>query len=120
LRNVDFIKKYIFPGGFLPSVSAMTTSISGASDMKISHLEDIGPQYARTLSDWRQRFLARIKEVEDLGYPAEFIRMWEYYLGYCEGGFLARRLGTVQLLLCKPESAVPAFSQQLEIVDAPQ
>jgi cyclopropane-fatty-acyl-phospholipid synthase len=120
LRNVDFIKKYIFPGGFLPSVSAMTTSISGASDMKISHLEDIGPHYARTLSDWRQRFLARIKEVEDLGYPAEFIRMWEYYLGYCEGGFLAHRLGTVQLLLCKPESAVPAFSQQLEIVDAPQ
>ena len=120
LRNVDFIKKYIFPGGFLPSVSTMTTSISGASDMKVSHLEDIGPHYARTLSDWRKRFLNRIEEVRGLGYSPEFIRMWEYYLSYCEGGFLARRLGTVQLLLCKPGSAVPAFSQQLNLVDAPQ
>ena len=120
LRNVDFIKKYIFPGGFLPSVSTMTTSISGASDMKVSHLEDIGPHYARTLSDWRKRFLNRIEEVRGLGYSPEFIRMWEYYLSYCEGGFLARRLGTVQLLLCKPGSAVPAFSQQLNLIDAPQ
>jgi len=120
LRNVDFIKKYIFPGGFLPSISAMTASISGASDMKISHLEDIGPHYARTLSDWRKRFLNRIEEIEDMGYSPEFIRMWEYYLSYCEGGFLASRLGTVQLLLCKPGSAVPAFSQRLERIDAPQ
>ena len=88
--------------------------------MKISHLEDIGPHYARTLSDWRKRFLNRIEETGDLGYSSEFIRMWEYYLSYCEGGFLARRLGSVQLLLCKPGSAVPSFSQQLEIVDAPQ
>jgi cyclopropane-fatty-acyl-phospholipid synthase len=116
---VDFIKKYIFPGGFLPSVSAMTTSISGASDMKLSHLEDIGPHYARTLSDWRKRFLNRIEELGDLGYSTEFIRMWEYYLSYCEGGFLARRLGTVQFLLCKPECEVPIFSQQLQVVDTP-
>lgn len=120
LRNVDFIKKYIFPGGFLPSISAMATSISDASDMKVSHLEDIGPHYARTLSDWRKRFLNKIEEVGDMGYSPEFIRMWEYYLSYCEGGFLARRLGTVQLLLCKPGSVVPAFSQQLDLVDTPQ
>lgn len=119
LRNVDFIKRYIFPGGFIPSVSAMSASISGASDMKIAHLEDIGPHYARTLRDWRKRFLDRIEEVEDLGYPPEFIRMWEYYLSYCEGGFLAHRLGTVQMLLCKPGSGIPTFSRELDQIADP-
>lgn len=102
LRDVDFIKKFIFPGGFLPSVSAMSASLSKVSDMKIFHMDDIGPHYAKTLADWRQRFFDRIHEVRAQGYSDAFIRMWEYYLNYCEGGFIERDIGTVQMLLTKP------------------
>jgi cyclopropane-fatty-acyl-phospholipid synthase len=102
LRDVDFIQKFIFPGGFLPSVAAMCGSLSRVSDMKMFHMDDIGPHYARTLADWRQRFFDRIQEVRAHGYSDAFIRMWEYYLNYCEGGFIERDIGTVQMLLTKP------------------
>ncbi len=104
LREVDFIKKFIFPGGFLPSIAALSTSIAKVTDMKIFHLEDIGPHYARTLVDWRRRFFARIEKVRELGCSDAFIRMWEFYFCYCEGGFLERDIGTVQMLLTKPAS----------------
>jgi cyclopropane-fatty-acyl-phospholipid synthase len=102
LNEVDYIKKFIFPGGFLPSVSAMSRSIARVSDMKMFHMDDIGPHYARTLADWRQRFFDRLEDVRKKGYSDAFIRMWEYYLCYCEGGFLERDIGTVQMLLTKP------------------
>ncbi|MGD2053628.1 MAG: cyclopropane-fatty-acyl-phospholipid synthase family protein [Gammaproteobacteria bacterium] len=102
LKDVDFIKKFIFPGGFLPSVTAMSEVISKVSDMKIFHLQDIGPHYARTLSHWRERFFNKLDEIRDLGYSDEFIRLWEYYFCYCEGGFIERDIGTVQMLLAKP------------------
>ena len=102
LRQADFIKRFIFPGGFLPSVSAMCGSVSRVSDMKLFHLDDIGPHYARTLAHWRQRFFEKIDSVRGLGYPDAFIRMWEYYLCYCEGGFTERDIGTVQMVLTKP------------------
>jgi len=70
--------------------------------MKLFHLEDIGPHYATTLRHWRERFFARLPEVRELGYPEEFVRMWEFYLCYCEGGFLERQLGDVHLLFTKP------------------
>ena len=73
-----------------------------ASDFKIFHLEDIGPHYARTLRAWRERFFANLGRVRELGYSDSFIRLWEYYLCYCEGGFLERQLGTVQMLLTRP------------------
>jgi cyclopropane-fatty-acyl-phospholipid synthase len=101
-RSVDFIKRYIFPGSCIPSITAMSRSLARASDLKLFHLEDITPHYARTLSTWRQRFFANIEKVRDLGYPETFIRMWEYYLCYCEGGFAERYLGDVQMLLTKP------------------
>lgn len=101
-RSVDFIKRYIFPGSCIPSITAMSRSLARASDLKLFHLEDITPHYARTLSTWRQRFFANIEKVRDLGYPETFIRMWEYYLCYCEGGFTERYLGDVQMLLTKP------------------
>jgi len=72
--------------------------------MKLFHLEDIGPHYARTLKLWRERLMARQSEVRALGYPESFLRMWEYYLCYCEGGFEERQLGDVQMLLIKPRS----------------
>ena len=101
-RNVDFIKRYIFPGSCIPSIAAMSRSIARASDLKLVHLEDITPHYARTLRTWRERFFANIDKVRDLGLPETFIRMWEYYLCYCEAGFAERYLGDVQMLLTKP------------------
>jgi cyclopropane-fatty-acyl-phospholipid synthase len=102
LRSVDYIQRFIFPGSFIPSLTALSTAISRASDFKIFHLEDIGPHYARTLAEWRRNFFAHLPEVRRLGYPESFVRLWEFYLCYCEGGFAERQLGDVQMLLTKP------------------
>jgi len=101
-NSVDFIQRYIFPGSCIPSVTALVNSVTRASDMRLYNLEDIGPHYARTLAEWRIRFFDNIEKVRALGYPEEFIRMWEFYLCYCEGGFEERALGDVHLLLAKP------------------
>jgi cyclopropane-fatty-acyl-phospholipid synthase len=103
LRSVDFIQRHVFPGSFIPSIEALTRSLTRASDFKIFHLEDIGPHYARTLRHWRERFFGNLGRVRELGYDDAFIRLWEYYLCYCEGGFLERQLGTVQMLLTRPD-----------------
>ncbi|MEA5472104.1 class I SAM-dependent methyltransferase, partial [Spirulina sp. 06S082] len=83
---VDFIQRYIFPGSCIPSVTALLESSTRASDLRLFNLEDIGPHYARTLAEWRINFFNHIEQVRALGYSEEFIRMWEYYLCYCEGG----------------------------------
>ena len=101
-RSVDFIQRYIFPGGCLPSVAVISDTVARKTDMRIAHLEDIGTHYAKTLEHWRERFMSRLDTVRELGYPEEFIRMWEYYLCYCEGGFRERVIGTAQVLLGKP------------------
>lgn len=101
-REVDFIQHYIFPGGFLPSLTSIATTLTRATDLRIFHLEDIGAHYATTLQHWRQRFLANLDRVQALGFPETFIRMWDYYLCYCEGGFRERAIGTVQVLMTKP------------------
>jgi cyclopropane-fatty-acyl-phospholipid synthase len=102
LREVDFIKQYIFPGGFLPSVTALMKHMTRATQLQVVGLEDIGLHYARTLFDWRTRFLARLSEVRKLGYSDAFIRMWTFYLQYCEGAFLEHYISTVQLRLRRP------------------
>jgi cyclopropane-fatty-acyl-phospholipid synthase len=112
-RSVDFIKRYIFPGGCLPSIAAMSCSIARVTDLRLFHLEDITPHYARTLRTWRQRFFVNIDKVRDLGYPEAFIRMWEYYLCYCEAGFMERYLGDVQMLLTKPLCRRPPLLPRL-------
>ncbi len=103
-RSVDYINRYIFPGGCLPSVAALSGAIGRTTDMRIFHLEDIGPHYATTLRHWHERFFSNIKQVKQLGYPERFIRMWEYYFCYCEGAFRQQVIGTVQLLLTKPQA----------------
>jgi cyclopropane-fatty-acyl-phospholipid synthase len=108
LGSVDFIQRFIFPGSFIPSVAAIADSVRRSTDMKIFHLEDIGPHYATTLRRWRENFHARLPEVHRLGYPDAFVRMWDYYLCYCEGGFLERQLGDVQMLLTRPRCRLPA------------
>ncbi|ATJ84388.1 class I SAM-dependent methyltransferase [Halomonas beimenensis] len=101
-REVDFIKRYIFPGGFLPSHRAILDGLTRHTSLNLLDLEEIGTHYARTLREWRQRFESRLDTVRKLGYDERFIRMWRYYLCYCEGGFLERSIGTAQLLLAKP------------------
>jgi len=110
LKNVDYIQRYVFPGSFIPSVEALTRSLRKVTDFKIFHLEDIGPHYARTLHLWRERFFRNLHKVRELGYPDSFVRLWEYYLCYCEGGFLERQLGTVQMLLTKPGNRRPSLA----------
>jgi cyclopropane-fatty-acyl-phospholipid synthase len=110
LKSVDFIQRFIFPGSFIPSVSAIIDSATRSTDMKLFHLEDIGPHYATTLAAWRERFMSRLPEVRALGYPDEFIRMWQFYLCYCEGGFLERQLGDVHALFTKPGCRRPPLA----------
>lgn len=103
LKSVDFIQRYIFPGGFLPSVTALSESITSASDMRAYHLEDIGAHYAETLRHWRERFFSKLDEISSMEYGEEFLRMWHYYYCYCEGAFIERAIGNVQVLLVKPD-----------------
>ena len=111
LKSVDYIQRYIFPGSFIPSVTAIGSALTRATDLRIEDLRDIGPHYARTLKMWRERFFSRLDQVKQLGYPDSFVRMWEFYLCYCEGGFAEGQLSNVQLLLTKPgyRHAAPGY-----------
>ena len=102
LASVDFIKRHVFPGCFIPSVSAMLASKTRSSDLALVALEDFGLSYARTLQAWRERFLAQLPAVRAQGFDVRFLRMWEFYLAYCEGGFRERSIGVSHLLLAKP------------------
>lgn len=101
-RGVDFIKRYIFPGSCIPSIAAMTDAVARASDLTLAHLEDITPHYATTLRAWQTRFRAQLPQVRALGFSDAFVRMWDFYLCYCEAGFRERTIGNVQMLLVKP------------------
>lgn len=96
-KSVDFIQRYIFPGGFLPSITAMSELMTRHTDFVVRNLFDMGPDYARTLTHWRQRFLHAWQDIEKLGFDERFRRMWLYYFGYCEAGFNARTISVVQL-----------------------
>jgi cyclopropane-fatty-acyl-phospholipid synthase len=102
VRDADFIKRYIFPGSCLTAVSNVCDVVTRATDLRLIHMEDITPHYARTLRCWRERFLNRIDQVRKMGFPESFIRMWEFYLCYCEGAFRERYIGDVQMVLSKP------------------
>jgi cyclopropane-fatty-acyl-phospholipid synthase len=108
-NTVDFIQRYIFPGGALPSVQRMLDVVGKDTDMNLLHMEDFGLHYARTLRLWHDNFRHAHGYLMELGYDDYFLRLWEFYLCYCEGGFLERTIGTAQLLLAKPD----AMSQPL-------
>ena len=101
-KNVDFIQRYIFPGSCLPSLSVMMATITKVSDMVVTKVEDIGQDYALTLNHWRRNFFTHIHDVIEMGYPEEFIWMWEFYLCYCEGGFIEGAISDVHLVAQKP------------------
>ena len=118
LKAVDYIQRHVFPGSFLPSIAALAESVMRATDMKIFHLEDFGPHYARTLRDWRLRLHDNLGAVRNLGFTDEFLRLWEYYLCYCEGGFAERQLGDVHMLLTKPRCRIGPMISGLPAAEA--
>lgn len=97
LHSVDYIKRYIFPGSFIPSISVLTQAAS-EQKLRLKHLEDIGQSYAETIHQWRERFLNAKAQVLALGFDENFIRMWDFYLCYCEGGFKEGVISDAQLL----------------------
>ena len=101
-KSVDFIKRYIFPGCCIPSVTALVSAATQASDLRLAHLDDIGPHYATTLRLWRENLSRNAAAARDLGYSEELLRMWEFYFGYCEAGFAERALGDIHALFVKP------------------
>ncbi|MEQ9002780.1 MAG: cyclopropane-fatty-acyl-phospholipid synthase family protein [Pseudomonadales bacterium] len=102
LRSVDFIKKHIFPGSFIPCASRLVSSAAAHSGTVLVSLEDIGLDYAATLAEWRRRFEAARPRILELGFDERFLRMWRFYLAYCEGGFRERAISDVQMLFAGP------------------
>jgi cyclopropane-fatty-acyl-phospholipid synthase len=102
LNAPDFINRYIFPGSCCPSLHAISEAVARTTDLRLDHLEDLSPHYARTLREWRSAFHAKLDRVKEMGFDQHFIRMWDYYLSYCEGGFAERFTGDLQLLFTKP------------------
>lgn len=103
-REVDFIKKYIFPGSCMTAVSVLAEAARD-TDLRLVHLEDITPHYAETLLRWRKNFIANWDQIRALGFSEEFRRLWEFYFCYCEGGFREAVIGDVQLLFAKPRAS---------------
>lgn len=112
-KSVDFIKRHVFPGSFIPSVQALLAAKTRRSDLRMIQLEDFAASYARTLQAWRERFMAQLPQVRALGFDERFIRMWEFYLAYCEGGFRERSIGVAHMLLAKPGDPGPAAAPDL-------
>lgn len=101
--KVDFIRKYIFPGGCLPSSAAISKAVMKHTNLHCVGYEDITFHYAKTLEHWRNRFMSKLPDVESLGFDDVFQRMWHFYLAYCEGGFRQRVIHTGQFVFAKPE-----------------
>ena len=97
LDTVDYIKRYIFPGSFIPCISVLT-QIASEQKLRLKQLEDIGQSYAQTIHHWRKNFLDAKAQVLALGFDENFIRMWDFYLCYCEGGFKEGVISDVHLL----------------------
>ena len=108
-RSSDWIQRRIFPGSELASVSEILRSLGRVTSMSMTQCEDIGIHYALTLAEWRRRFQAAREDVRRLGFDERFMRMWDYYLAYCEGGFRERYIGDVQLVLGKMHSSRALF-----------
>jgi cyclopropane-fatty-acyl-phospholipid synthase len=102
-RDVDFIKKYIFPGSCIPSINALSTACMKASDLRLIHLDDFAEHYARTLNAWARALESNLDAARAQGYSEDFLRMWFFYLSYCEGGFAERAIGVSHLVFAKPQ-----------------
>ncbi|MCA8941247.1 MAG: class I SAM-dependent methyltransferase, partial [Planctomycetes bacterium] len=121
VREVDFIKRYIFPGSFIPSITAIGDAMAARTDLRMFHLEDMAPHYAETLRRWRGNLHANREEILALGsYDEAFLRLWDYYLCYCAGGFEERQLGVAQIVFTKPLCRMDPILPRLDGVDEPR
>ena len=102
LQNVDFIQKYIFPGSCIPSIEIIQKNLTKETDMIISDLENINHHYAKTLNLWKKAFNKNQNKIIKLGFDERFIRMWNFYFSYCEGGFAERAINDFHILMSKP------------------
>lgn len=100
-KRVDWIQKYIFPGSDLALLSEIHQSLARATDLSTVHCEAFGMHYAETLAIWRERFFKNLERVRQLGFDERFQRMWDFYLGWCEGAFRERYINVVQILFAK-------------------
>jgi len=116
INEVDFIKQYIFPGCCIPSVTALLNAMTTKSRFVAQHIENIGPNYAKTLAEWRKNFTTNIEAISALGYDEKFQRMWMFYLTYCEASFALNHLGLHQMVLKRPtvDSPYPLGRLQYE------
>ena len=108
---MDFIRKYVFPGGSLPSMSTMLNSIAKSSDLTLFHAESYASSYGKTLDIWYQRFINNKDKIIELGYSKAFMRLWEYYLKYCQSGFEERVIDVQQLVLKKPSKPISVMKK---------
>lgn len=113
LHSVDFIKRHVFPGSFIPSLAAMLESKTRSSTLALVHMEDFGGSYASTLAAWRARLHAALADMTAQGYDGRFVRLWDFYLAYCEGGFRERAIGLAQLVFDKPGQQEARLSAML-------
>jgi cyclopropane-fatty-acyl-phospholipid synthase len=100
-KSVDFIQRYVFPGACLVSMQQVYSTLKRHTDFRVVHVEDITSHYAQTLRCWRERYMQHLDDVRELGFSEQFVRLWEFYLAYCEGGFRERQTGTVQMILAR-------------------
>jgi cyclopropane-fatty-acyl-phospholipid synthase len=103
-KGVDWIQKVIFPGSLLLSVGRVNEAINKTGNLFLHHLEDLGLDYARTLSTWHETFNAKLDHIRPLGFDEPFIRTWNYYLKYCEAGFATRNISVVQAIYTRPNN----------------
>ena len=111
ISSMDFIRKYVFPGGSLPSVARMLASTANHTDLTLFHDESYASSYAKTLAIWYQRFIENKSKVIELGYSQSFIRLWEYYLKYCQAGFEERVIDVHHLVFKKPNNRFDSIYQ---------
>jgi cyclopropane-fatty-acyl-phospholipid synthase len=109
-KCVDFIKKFVFPGSCIPSIAVLQQAMSRASDLRLTHLEELGPHYATTIRKWSDNLHDQRERVLERGYPRELIRLWDFYLAYCEGGFIERNIGLAQFEVRKPGCVDPPLT----------
>lgn len=100
-KSVDFIQRFIFPGGFLPSMGFLSREMAATSSFSVRHVQDLGHHYALTLRRWRENFARNRRDIVRQGFSDDFLRLWEFYFCYCEAGFMQRSTGVIHMLLEK-------------------
>lgn len=114
LKRVDFIQRFVFPGGCLPSQARMSSAVLDNTDLNTIHSEDLAPHYAKTLNEWRVRLTANRNKLSAAGYNMRLLRLWDFYLASCEAGFTERMTGLMQIVFMKPDARPESYLPDLQ------